>query len=289
MAGEPTKVPSDGDAAQRLHALTQAFTSLLDGYGKFMGATRLDRSPQVTRFRNLLDCFKSLAERVESAGSQRSIQDKDGFHALLTAYDRALEAYRHKQQDRADDFNILAVMQLTRKEIRHSMVLAWLLDHDMRRLGTHAQGSLGFLLLLNELGLPMDYAECRYWVRREVAGDESIVDIEIASRGQFLIHIENKIWSSEGSDQTYREWADLRRRATAIDIDPDHPNAPVHALFLTPHGENPDNPKFRAVAWGRVVRVLEAFAGQAKPPDVKLFASHYARALRRFIVLQDQT
>jgi hypothetical protein len=156
----------------------------------------------------------------------------------------------------------------------------------MRKLGTHAQGNLGFRLFLSEFKdfhLSLAYAECKYWVRREVAGDESIVDIEVACRGRFLIHIENKIWSCEGTDQTDREWSDLQRRAAGLNV-----SAPdIHALYLTPHGTEPANPNFRAIPWGRIVRVLERFAEQAKPPDVKLFAAHYARALRRFIVIQD--
>ena len=52
-------------------------------------------------------------------------------------------------------------------------------------------------------------------------------------------------------------------------------------------GTEPANRKFRAIRWGRIARVLETFAEQAKPLDVKLFAAHYARALRRFIVVQD--
>ena len=69
---------------------------------------------------------------------------------------------------------------------------------------------------LRELGLPAEYSTHHYWVRREVSGDDSIVDVEIASRGQFLIHIENKIRSSEGEDQTDREWSDVSRRAATI-------------------------------------------------------------------------
>ena len=163
------------------------------------------------------------------------------------------------------------------------MALAWLLDHDMRKLGTHAQGNLGFRLFLHEFGLPIDYADCKYWVRREVAGDESIVDVEVACRGRFLIHIENKIWSCEGLDQTDREWSDMQRRAAGLNVSA--PN--VHALFLTPRGTKPSDPHFRAISWKRIVRVLEKFADQAKPPDVKLFTAHYARALKRFIVVQN--
>ena len=163
------------------------------------------------------------------------------------------------------------------------MVLAWLLDHDLRKLGTHAQGNLGFRLFLrefNDLCLPMDYAATKYYVRREVAGDKSVVDIEIACREQFLIQIENKIWS--GTDQTNREWSDVQRRATSLKVGPDR----THALFLTPGGREAANPNFRPISWGRIVRVLEKFAEQAKPPDVKLFARHYAQGLERFIVIQ---
>jgi hypothetical protein len=201
----------------------------------------------------------------------------------MDGYNEALELFRCQQEQVADDFNLLDVMRLTGKEIRHSMVLAWLLDHDLRRLGTHAQGNLGFRLFLSRFGLPIDYADCRYWVRREVAGDESIVDIEVACRGRFLIHIENKIWSGEGTDQTDREWSDLQRRAAGLNVGA----SDIHALFLTPRGSRAANPNFRVISWGQVVRVLEAFRDQAKPPDVKLFTAHYARALKRFIVLHD--
>jgi len=38
-----------------------------------------------------------------------------------------------------------------------------------------------------------------------IADDEARADIEIAARGKFIVHIENKIWSEEGEDQTHRE------------------------------------------------------------------------------------
>jgi hypothetical protein len=198
--------------------------------------------------------------------------------ALLLGYNQAVERHRQQQEQTADDFNILEVMHLTGNEVRHSMMLGWLLDHDLRKLGTHAQGNLGFRLFLAEFGLPLTYAESEYWVGREIAGDESIVDIEVACRCGFLIHIENKISASEGPDQTDREWADVNRRAESLKA------RNVHALFLTPRGRAATNPKFQAISWGSVARVLENFAEQAKPADVKLFAAHYARTLRRFIV-----
>ena len=266
--------------------MRERFALLLNGFSLRAAQDRVSCAGSTDQIRTLLHRFGELRDRADASECAQAADDRGRIGALLAGYGKTVEHYRQQQEQVADDFNLLDVMRLTGKEIRHSMVLAWLLDHDLRKLGTHAQGNLGFRLFLNEFrefGLRSDYADCTYWVRREVAGDESIVDIEVACRGRFLIHIENKIWSAEGTDQTDREWSDLQRRAAALNVSvPD-----VHALFLTPHGTPPKNRSFHAISWGRIVRVLEASADQAKPADVKLFTRHYARALRRFILVQD--
>lgn len=262
------------------------FARLLNGFSALAARGGTSVAPLTVRIRTLLEQFSERRDRADTVEHAQTAEDREHIRALLVGYNETVEGYRQQQEQVADDFNLLDVMRLTSKEIRHSMVLAWLLDHDLRKLGTHAQGSLGFRLFLNEFSefrFPLDYADCKYWVRREVAGDESIVDVEVACRGRFLIHIENKIWSCEGTDQTDREWSDLQRRAEELNVSA--PN--IYALFLTPHGTEPANRNFRAIPWGRIVRVLEKFADQAKPLDVKLFTAHYARALRRFIVVPD--
>lgn len=270
------------NTAAAIH-MRERFGQLLHEFSLLVARSHVSFAPLKTQFRTLLKQFGEHQERAVTFEQAQAANDREHIRALLIGYNETVEHYRHQQEEVADDFNLLDVMRLTGKEIRHSMVLAWLLDHDIRKLGTHAQGNLGFRLFLSEFGLSIDYADFKYWVRREVAGDESIVDIEVACRDRFLIHIENKIWSCEGTDQTDREWSDLLRRAAELNVTSPY----VHGLFLTPHGMEPANPNFRAISWGSIVRVLEAFADQAKPPDVKLFTTHYARALRRFIVIQD--
>jgi hypothetical protein len=135
---------------------------------------------------------------------------------------------------------------------------------------------LGFEQFLRALALPMNYAEANYWVRREVSGDESRIDIEVAARNSFLIHIENKIWSGEGGEQTAREWADLKIRAIALNVPADH----VHGIYLTPDGRTADQKDFKPLSWYNIETVLELFADKALPSDVKVFAKHYARTLR---------
>jgi hypothetical protein len=127
------------------------------------------------------------------------------------------------------------------------------------------------------LSLITAYADATdYWVRNEVSGDEARVDIEIAARGKFLIQIENKIWSTEGGDQTNREWRDLERRAKELSV----PKERCHAVFLTLDGSRAENEHFRPVGWNRIAKILDRFADLAEPPEVQLFARHYAKAVR---------
>jgi hypothetical protein len=188
----------------------------------------------------------------------------------------------------ADDFNVFDVMKVEHDEVTHSKLLAWLLDRRIEH-GTHAQGSLGFQLFLEELQEdlatesppePLKYFEEPYWVACEVSGDRSRVDIEIAAREKFIIHIENKILSLEGPEQTDHEWDDLGKRRRELGISESN----AHAIFLTLNGSDPNNKNFRPVGWCRIARILEKFADQAQAPDVKLFARHYAKAIHALAV-----
>ncbi len=204
--------------------------------------------------------------------------------SLLNAYKNKLTAWRKSQKISASEFDLLKTLKIDGEEIKHSLMLAWLLDHRIERAGTHAQGNLGFRLFLEETGLTKNgYAKSDYFVSREVKGDLSRVDIEVAATGHFIIHLENKIYSEEATDQedkedqTKREWLDLQRRARRLEVGPEH----VHGFFVTLSGEKPSSDYFVPLAWHRIADVLNKFAKVAKPPEVSLFANHYARALRR--------
>jgi hypothetical protein len=199
---------------------------------------------------------------------------------LLTDFKRAHSVWKKEQVSVAEDFNILRTLRLTRKELCHSNILAWLLDHRLEVFGTHAQGKRGFRLFLQRVGLPLQYAEADYRVVREPRGEESRLDILIEADGQFVIGIENKVDAKERKDQTYDEWADLKRWRQKLLV----PRSKVAAFFLTPEELEPQCPRFIAISWRLVADVFEAFAEEAKPPRVRLFAQHYADTLRRYVV-----
>jgi len=204
--------------------------------------------------------------------------------SLLNAYESNLTDWRKSQEMSASDFNVLETLGIVSDELKHSLMLAWLLDHRIERAGTHAQGNLGFRLFLAKTGLSKNgYAKTDYFVSREVKGDYSRVDVEVSAAEHFIIHLENKIYSEEGTDQqnkqdqTKREWIDLQRRAKYLAVKPEH----IHAFFVTLSGKKPSCDHFVPLPWHSIADVLDEFAKLAKAPEVSLFANHYARALRR--------
>lgn len=212
----------------------------------------------------LLDTFARLkaSERRPSAP----------IPSLLDDYSLARTRDTESNRNSAACFNVLRLLKADRSENTQSDVLAWLLDSNERRFGTHAQGNLGLRLFLAAARIAMPSQELPYVVRREVSSLRSRIDVEVACRGHYLIHIENKLWSNEGADQTHREWLDLCKRARLMDV----PDSGVHAVFLSPAGGPCLNTRFSNMSWLELAGVFSQFADEVVAANVRLFASHYA-------------
>lgn len=267
-------------ANQQSRQLMHAFEALFRGHAEVL-----------ERHSTLAGAHTELADFIAGFVEAQKRSD-DIAHKALPVVTATFEGYlagRRKWEERqrllAEDFNLFDVMDVQDDEVRHSMVLAWVLDSRLAH-GTHAQGNLGFRLFLEEfkgeLKLNHSISDVPYWVRREVSCGESRVDIEIAARDKFIIHIENKIWSAEGDNQTEREWRGLKERAEELKI----PGENTHGIFLTRDASAPVSPEFHAVGWSRIARVFEKFAEQAGPAEVRLFTAHYAKAVRRFALTE---
>jgi len=130
------------------------------------------------------------------------------------------------------DFNVFGLLGVRTDEVCHSGVLAWLLDAE----SGHGQGDVFMRAFadLCRLDIPSQALD-RYLVRTEFVGAESIIDVMVFSRGEFLIYLENKVFASEGSHQVDREFRDMRRLGTALGV----PEERQFAVFLTPDGRSP--------------------------------------------------
>ncbi len=129
-------------------------------------------------------------------------------------------------------FNVFNILDIGNDEVRHSSFLAWLLDAK----ANHYQGNLFFSAFLQscKIDLPLDRLT-GYVVRPKFKGVESIIDVLVYCKNEFIVFIENKIDSEEGIEQLAREFRDMRRLSSRLRI--------LHerqfAVFLTPDGREP--------------------------------------------------
>jgi hypothetical protein len=240
---------------------------------------------RIAEYAALLEEFESRSAKSRALEHQENRSLIVDIELLLNEFGAKEANWRRGEAAVASMFNILEALGVVGDELLHSNALAWLLSRKMREAGSHAQGGLGLRLMLEEISwlgikLPLDWAETEYFVRREVAGEDSRIDVEVGMRGVFLIHIENKIWATEGEGQAQREFNDLRRRGINLGV----PERSQAGIFLTPDGRSTrEASEFRAVSWGHMAKAFERFAVAAEAPMVKLFARHYAESIRRSV------
>ncbi len=236
MNGRPkarvTRVPPEDSGAWRHRGRALGFLGQLSA----LNARSLAVWPPAERLLRVAAEFRSLR------GKERGFRED----SLASAQERIGPALSGLRAERASpsSFNPFQVLRLARREYVHSNVLAWLCDP----YGNHGLGSAFLNRILGEAGLPEASAEDVAFVRvkREHVGDTSIVDLSLSTPRSFLF-IENKVDSTEGEDQTTREYADFRPKAG---------NRKCAAVFLTPTGGHAARTEF--VAWGyeRIWRLL---------------------------------
>jgi hypothetical protein len=278
----------------KVRRLVQIIEALIEGHRNCLRSQALLHG---SSFAELLEGYRASLDRFAKVKAEEAQESLPILRNLLDNFQEPHRAWAERQRSSADDFNLLETMGVHCKEVCHSRILAWLLDWRIDEYGTHAQRELGFRLFLQNLEKRLDpgsrhnviaYAhDPSYWVRCEVPGRKSKIDVEIAAFGRFIIHIENKIQSPEGENETNREWEDLLERAKELEVPPEN----IHGIFLTLDGRRPKklaNNGFRPVGWARVARVIEEFAEQAEPDIVKLFARHYAAAVRKLAASKPQ-
>lgn len=178
-------------------------------------------------------------------------------------------------------FNLFDVLKISRMEIRHSNVLAWLLNPNEN----HGLGD-AFLKAIIQIVVQND-DNGRYNVLETLLIDfysfvvyrewKNIDILLVSDVEKFLIAIENKIDSHEHDNQLkkYRETF-----AT------DYPDYRKMHLYLTPEGEEPSDTDFwDALSYRDVVEALsDQREATELAPDVALVVENYLDVLRRDIV-----
>lgn len=188
-------------------------------------------------------------------------------------------------------FNIFRVLRVERAEIRHSNVLAWLLNpNENHGLGDRfLRRFLSRLLMENEsvqVSLTPARVELMEFADTEVLREWNRIDIFVRSRKEnWCLLIENKVGSRESPTQ-------LKRYRSLVSSEMPK-NADVIPVFLTPEGDEPSEGGKAAgyvpLSYAQVLELVERLVTQTRsniPDDAQLFLDHYLEVLRR-ITMQD--
>ena len=204
----------------------------------------------------------------------------EGFRESTLSLSPILEDPDFKSLMR-EEFSVFDVLGTSDYEIRHSNVLSWLVDRN----GNHGQGA-SFLELLWKRISDESLSFREYSVVREgvvcEGGDESErIDIFIkAEDSEWLIVIENKLFSPETGDQLDRYFKYIER---------DYAPVLRHFYFyLTPEGIAPakdeDSRNWIPISYSTVKQVVMEFLERSLPPRVKSFLEQYREHIEKNVL-----
>lgn len=207
-----------------------------------------------------------LAHSFDRLAEQQAEQDKAqkrDADALLGSLCRGVErlhaqvaALEKAGRWRKEHFNLFAVLERTRCEHTHSNVLAWLLDP------TEAHGlNDAFLKAFVKAVFDEDLGDTRDVV---VQREYKHCDIVVWRRADWVLVIENKVDSTQGTDQLKKYARYWRRRFKKR-----------YLAFLTPTEERPKCHEFKRVSYDAVRRALmNVPANKRSEVFIRHFADH---------------
>ena len=185
---------------------------------------------------------------------------------------------------RADKFNIFDILKITRTEIRHSNVLAWLINPSEN----HNLGDSIIKGIIRNISLSFENNEevfnallidgYDFTVQREW---RNIDILAVSENNKMVICIENKIDSTEHNNQlnNYRAiientYADFRKIF----------------IYLSPYGNQASDPdNWYAMSYQNILDIIVNAKDKKKlQPDVELLIENYLEAIRRDILKDEK-
>jgi hypothetical protein len=186
-----------------------------------------------------------------------------------------------------EQFNLFEALGVTRRELTHSNVLAFLLDpHQNHGLGDKVLRRLLQRVLISATSLetsltPIDFDVWSFdnvAIRREW---QNIDLLCVDDEHRFVVVIENKIGSSEHSNQLerYREIVETQ-----------FPNHRRLLLYLSPDGSAPTDETYFAVDYKLIADTIETIGSTGFMPTsgIEVLMEHYVRMLRRHVVADSE-
>ncbi len=227
-----------------------------------------------------IDGLKCEMSESEAASTQADLDALKALEADASELERI--------EGLLDRFNIFEVIGFVGQEVAHSRFLAFLLDPKQN----HGLGDLFLKSLLQKVSetpdgasLPRDLSNAddgslsQTTVQTEVYTGDGRIDILLLNEvGQWAMIIENKIWTTEHSDQLDRYYRFVKKR---------YPDWKVVCVYLTPRGDVPSHPKYTPLDYKAVCQITDSTLKERDSTlrsDVQMSMQHYAQMVRRQIV-----
>lgn len=199
--------------------------------------------------------------------NESNLQKIKSFLSDIECLDE-LEPWIHK-------FNLFDVLKIKTFEIRHSNMLAWLLNpkesHNMKDL----------VLSGVMERLQVDVFEFDDF---KIYRENDFKDLLLVSEKQkFVMCIENKINAKEGDDQLNRYFNDVTNSYP--------PEYKKVFVYLTPNGDTPSSDEWQILSYVDLLEIIKASKEKnesSSSPDVEVFIRHYIETVRSIIVCEKE-
>ena len=187
-----------------------------------------------------------------------------------------------------DEFNVFDVLKSAHHELKHSNVLAWLLNPH----GSHLMGRRffdSFIRRFSDFTRESEFLVKAYLdtdVDIEVMTEEMNIDLlVVAEEAKFIIAIENKIWSKEHSKQL------PRYRKMLEDIYKDELGWHRFYFYLTPDGDmsKDDTRYWNSISYREVYdSIAEVMPDITESNSAKSFIQQYCKVIEREVMGQSE-
>lgn len=189
--------------------------------------------------------------------------------------------------------NIFDVLKISRTEIRHSNMLAWLLDPNEN----HGLGSAFLYGIIASLSDVIDNKD-KIYALKLLSSDLSSFDIFrerdnidillVSSELNTVIAIENKIGSKEHNFGNSDE-SQLKKYAETIRNK--YKNYHVFLVFLTPEGDETEEDDWNIMDYSQVVKILESVFDARKNNlgmEVSMLIRNYIETIKMNVIMDEK-
>lgn len=201
----------------------------------------------------------------------------------------------HTLSQHSKELNIFSILKISKTEIRHSNMLAWLMNpnesHGLGNEFLRRYLSLISSRIVNEVALKLLTAELNtFQVYREYPLEKYPIDLLFISKAnKFIIAIENKV----GSRQHNAGKSSIPQlKAYKDGIEAKFKEYSKLYLFLTPDGDIPEgDDQWIVTSYKDILDVLENIYQQKMgqlEQEVNLLISNYIKTIKKEIVMDDE-